>query len=92
MTHDDAADTGRDALIWLARNPDALAGFLATGGGSIDDLSARSHDPEFLGFVLDYVLSSETLVLDFARDLGVDPETPMLARTRLPGGDAPAWT
>ncbi len=92
MTPDEAAETGQDALIWLARNPDALAGFLATGGGSMDDISDRARDPEFLGFVLDYVLSSEDLVLEFARDLGVDPETPGRARTRLPGGDAPAWT
>ncbi len=92
MTPDEAAATGQDALVWMARNPDALAGFLATGGGSIDDVAGRAGDPEFLGFVLDYVLSSEALVLAFARELGVDPATPGRARAHLPGGDAPAWT
>ena len=82
---------GQDALIWLAGQPEALAGFLAASGLAPDDLRSRAADPEFLGFVLDFLLGSDAMVLDFAAAAGLAPR-PARARAALPGGAEPNWT
>ncbi len=56
MTADEAVSIGQDALIWLAGQPEALAGFLAASGLAPEDLRSRAADPEFLGFVLEFLL------------------------------------
>jgi hypothetical protein len=87
-----AADLGRDALIWLASRPEALGRFLASSGAGPAEIRARAADPEFLGFVLDFLLSDEALLRDFATGLGLDPTAPARARAALPGGDVIHWT
>ena len=87
-----AAGIGRDALIWLAGEPEALGGFLAASGLSPSDLRGRAADPEFLGFVLDFLLGSDAMVLDFAASVGLRPEDPARARAALGGGELPNWT
>jgi hypothetical protein len=49
-------------------------------------------DPEFLGFVLDFVLGSDAAVLDFAAHAGLRPDEPALARAVLAGPAAAHWT
>ena len=49
------------------------------------------EDPEFLGFVLDFVLASDASVLDFAAHAGLRPEEPALARATLAGPAAADW-
>jgi hypothetical protein len=51
-----------------------------------------ANDPEFLGFVLDFLLGSDDLVRGFAAEAGIRPEEPMRARAALPGGAVPDWT
>jgi hypothetical protein len=52
----------------------------------------RSADPEFLGFVLDFLLESDALVHAFSAAVDVLPDTPARARAALPGGVVPDWT
>lgn len=92
MNAEAAADLSRDALIWLADQPEALGQFLAASGAAAEDLRARLRDPEFLGFVLDFILSSEEMAHDFAAGAGLPPEAMLRARALLPGGDLPNWT
>lgn len=80
------------ALAWMAADPDLTGRFLAAAGAGPADLRARAADPEFLGFVLDFVLADEQALLAFARIEGLDPELPLRARAALPGGDLPNWT
>ncbi|MEO1492562.1 MAG: DUF3572 domain-containing protein [Pseudomonadota bacterium] len=80
------------ALGWIAAQPEVAGQFLGATGGSAEDLRARAGDPEFLGFVLDFLLSDEAMLLAFCTDEGVKPDRPMRARAALPGGDLPNWT
>ena len=58
----------------------------------VDNPLIAMADPEFLGFVLDYLLQSDALVLAFAQDASLPPERVARARAALPGGYAPDWT
>ena len=92
MTSEEAALVGRDALIWLSGQPEALTGFLAASGLAPDDLRDRAADPEFLGFVLEFILESDESVLAFAAENGLAPADSARARAALPGGSVYNWT
>lgn len=92
MTKAQAIAIGQDALIWLAGKDEALGGLLALSGLAPEDLRDRAADPEFLGFVLDFLLGADAMVLDFTADAGLAPQDPARARAALPGGDLPNWT
>jgi hypothetical protein len=92
MAPEIAAALGGEALLWLTTRPDAIGALLGAAGLDPAEARRRADDPEFLGFVLDFLLSDERLLLDFAAEAGVAPETPMRARMALPGGRAPHWT
>lgn len=80
------------ALGWIAGQEDLAGSFLGATGAGVDDLRERAGDPEFLGFVLDFLLSDEEALLAFCQASGVAPDRPMRARAALPGGDLPNWT
>ena len=80
------------ALGWLAAEEDRLGAFLAASGAGVAELRARAADPEFLGFVLDHILSDEAALLAFAAEERIPPGDVMAARHALPGGAEPAWT
>jgi hypothetical protein len=79
-------------LAWLAADTGRIGRFLALSGAGPAELRARAAEPEFLGFVLDYLLADEAALLAFAAAEGVRPELAMRARAALPGGDLPDWT
>lgn len=80
------------ALAWMAGDTELVGRFLAMTGAGPDDLRARAAEPEFLGFVLDFLLSDEPALVAFAAAQNIRPEQPMRARAALPGGDLPNWT
>ena len=95
--HDTVAQAQAEALAvralgWMAADPDLIGGFLASAGAGPADLRARAAEPEFLGFVLDFLLSNETALIAFAGAENIPPDLPMRARAALPGGDLPNWT
>jgi hypothetical protein len=92
MTERQAIELAREALVWMAARPEAIGALLAASGAGPGDLRARAADPEFLGFVLDHLLTSDAWVLEFAAEAGVAPDRPARARAALPGGYAPDWT
>lgn len=92
MNAEAAASMAQDALIWLASQPDLLGQFLAASGAGPADMRRRADDPEFLGFVLDFLLGSDDLLRSFAAEAGIAPDAPMRARAALPGGAVPDWT
>jgi hypothetical protein len=90
---EEAAETlGLRALGWLAGRTEDAERFLSMTGATIDELRTRASDPEFLGFVLDFLLSDEDLLLAFSEDTSTPPDRPVRARAALPGGDLPHWT
>ncbi len=80
------------ALAWMAGDADLIGRFLAATGAGPGDLRTRAAEPEFLGFVLDFLLADEAALVAFATSHGIHPEQPMRARAALPGGDLPNWT
>ncbi len=93
MSRQDSAHAlALQALAFIVSEPETAGGFLAQGGLSPDELAARAGDPDLLAAVMDFILSEDRLVLDFAAAAGVAPEKILSARAALPGGDAPHWT
>lgn len=89
----DAAETlGLQALAWIVGNEDLVAAFMGASGISADDLKSRANDPEFIGFVLDFLMQDEQALLSFCEDTKTAPDHPFRARAALPGGDLPNWT
>lgn len=91
MHVDKAAGVGQDALIFLAGRPELLDACLAQSGLAASELLTRAEDPQFLGFVLDFLLQSDAWVQDFAAAAGLRPEDVARARAKL-DGDVPNWT
>jgi 2-hydroxychromene-2-carboxylate isomerase len=92
MTRDRAEALAAVALGWIAADPALLGALMATAGLDAADLRRRAADPEFLGFVLDFVLEDDARVLAVAAEAGLRPQSVAAARAALPGGDAPFWT
>jgi hypothetical protein len=81
-----------EALGFLAERREALEAFLAAAGAGPGDLRARAAEPEFLGFVLDFLLQDEPLLIAFCDATRRPYDAPLRARAALPGGEAPHWT
>lgn len=92
MTPDVAETLALSALGWIVAREDLAGAFLGASGAGAEELAARAGDPEFLGFVLDFLLSDEDALLAFCEETGHKPDAPMRARAALPGGDLPNWT
>ncbi len=92
MTPSYAEEIAIKALLWVAAEPERISGFLGMTGASAEDLRAGAKNPEFLGFVLDYILMDDQNVLALADETDMRPEDVMQARQHLPGGANPEWT
>lgn len=79
------------ALSWLAADDEILGQFLTVSGAAPGDLRARAQEPEFLGFVLDFILRDDETILGFCAVVNTKPETVQRARVAL-GGGLPNWT
>lgn len=92
MAGGEAETLAARALAWMAADADLIGRFLALSGAGPAELRARAAEPEFLGFVLDFLLADEAMLLAFAEAEGVRPELVTRARAALPGGALPEWT
>ena len=59
--------------------------FLAHSGMTLGDLRDHAQDPVFLGFMLDYALQDESLMLAFTSVENITPQALVNARHKLPG-------
>jgi len=80
------------ALAALANDEELKGRFLSASGLNSDNITDRAQDPEFLGFVLDFLMEGDDVLLSIAATLGESPEVFVEARAHLPGGDTPHWT
>jgi hypothetical protein len=76
------------ALSYLAAEPARLGRFLAETGLGPETLRGAAKSPEFLASVLDFILSDEALVKEFAAAHELKPQTVGAARAALGG---PSW-
>ncbi|MEM6678598.1 MAG: DUF3572 domain-containing protein [Pseudomonadota bacterium] len=92
MTPEAAETLALEALGYLAADETLMTRFMAEAGAAPGDLSAAAADPAFLGFVLDFLLADEPVLMAFAESVRSAPERVMQARAALPGGMTPEWT
>jgi len=79
-----AAETlGLKALTWLVARPEALERFLSASGLGAADLRARASEPDLLAALIDYLLSNETLAMEFCKTEGVESRDLHLAQRAL---------
>jgi hypothetical protein len=83
-----AEETAIAALGFIAAEPERLRRFLALTGIAPDGIREAARAPQFLVGVLDHVVGDERLLLAFAAEREIDPETVMRARDALAG---PQW-
>jgi len=79
------------ALSWLASDEEILGQFLNITGAAPGDLRARAVEPEFLGFVLDFIMRDDATILGFCQASNSAPEAVQHARASLEG-HVPNWT
>lgn len=70
---------------FIASDESRMERFTALSGIYPDDLRNNAGEPTFQGFVLDYALQDEALILEFAASEGLSPEKIAAARYDLPG-------
>lgn len=73
------------ALGFIAAEPERLGRFLALTGIGPASIRDVAREPQFLLGVLDHVAGDERLLLAFAADNDIDPETVMRAHNVLAG-------
>jgi len=85
----DAETVALQALAFLAADDERLEQFLALTGMAPDQLRAGLSESAgraaILGAVLDHLLGWEALLLDFAAEAGLPPESIPRLRRHLPG-------
>ncbi|MGN6095291.1 MAG: DUF3572 domain-containing protein [Bosea sp. (in: a-proteobacteria)] len=81
----DAETLAVQALGFLASEPERIGPFLATTGLDPVNLRAAAGEPGFLAAVLEHIGSSDSLLLEFAGNLRLNPEIVAEARRRLAG-------
>jgi hypothetical protein len=73
------------ALGFIASDPERLGRFLLQTGIGPATLRSAAREPQFLSRVLDYLGEDEALLLAFAANEGLAPETVARARLTLAG-------
>jgi Protein of unknown function (DUF3572) len=83
----EAAETlAIQALSFIAADAERLGRFLGLSGIGPAQIREAAREPEFLAGVLDYLMSDERLLTEFARETDHDPITVSQARHVLGGG------
>lgn len=85
LTSGDAETIALRALAFLAADPSRLEPFLAATGLGPATLRAAAQEPGFLAGVLDHVAGNDSLLLEFAANLSLNPEIVAQARAALSG-------
>ncbi len=92
LTADRAATVALQALAYLASDDDQFGALLNASGVTPDEVKSRAQDADFLGFVLDFLMSDEMMAQGFCQAENLSAETLHFARAALPGGQVPDWT
>jgi hypothetical protein len=86
MRRDAAQALAIEVLAFLAAEPERLGRFLAITGIGPLEIRAAASQADFLAGVLGYVVGDEPLLLAFAKEAQIKPDTVMQAACALGGG------
>ena len=84
-TSDSAETIALMALSYVAERDTVMKQMVVQTGIAPVTLHRRASDPELLAGVLDFLLSSETLLLDFCEAKKLSPDVIARVRQKLPG-------
>jgi hypothetical protein len=73
------------AIQFILADEKLEQGFMVTSGVSPADFKNMLGDPNFLGGVLDFLLSNEDQLVQFCQENEIDPTEPAKARRQFPG-------
>ena len=76
-------ETVIELIAFLARDESRFERFVSLTGLTGQDVRNRIDDPVFHASVLDYALQDQTLVLEFAADHNIKPDTLLKLRQSL---------
>ena len=82
---ENANEVALDAIAFLLADEDRLLQFLSFTGADPGQLRERLNDKEFHASILDYLLQNELLLISFASEIQVTPETISRARIAIAG-------
>jgi hypothetical protein len=82
---EDAVEIAIQCLTFISEDMDRLGKFLALSGAGPENIRESAQDLTFLGGVLDFMLSDEAMLVEFAVWADMDPSAPAAARRFLPG-------
>ena len=82
---EDAVEIAIQGLTFISEDMDRLGKFLALSGAGPEKIRESAQDLTFLGGILDFMLSDETMLVEFAAWADMDPSAPAAARRFLPG-------
>jgi len=85
LSADIAERIATQALAFIVGDPARLGRFLAESGLGPETVRKAARDPAFLPAILDFLLSHETDLLDFAAGIDIDPKYVGIARRALLG-------
>ncbi len=74
-------------MAFIVSNDERLERFSALSGIGPFEMQTGASDPVFLGFMLDYALQDEALILEFAQIHEISPQTLVNARRNFPGAN-----
>jgi Protein of unknown function (DUF3572) len=86
VSQTEAAMIAHQFIVFIGGNEQYLAQFLDQSGLLPKDFSSNMTDHTFLGFLLDFALQDESLLLAFAAAHDIAAESVVAARRALPGG------
>lgn len=85
INHKEAAFIAIKSLAYISQSPDEMAKFLNTTGIEPTDVIRLRENLQFLGGVLDFVSSDQSLLLAFCSHENFRPEQIENARAKLSG-------
>ena len=81
-----------NALTWILHKSSYLSSFIGITGVTPIDFRKHATETEFLGSILDFVLSKDKYTLEFCASHDYEQESISIARQFLPGSHLPNWT
>ena len=84
--------SGNSFLIALIDRQIKLSSFIAITGVTPIDFRKNATETEFLGSILDFILSKDMYTLEFCASHDYEQQSISIARQFLPGSHLPNWT
>ncbi len=91
LRQEDAESFAISALAHIAGDDERLQRFLAVTGIDPANLRSEAGKPGFVSGVLDYLCSDEALLVGFAAEQGVSPESVVAAQALMAPPSSENW-